>query len=800
MKKFKGLRKTIAVISAVSVLGTNITTVFGSNYENNFYGSSETETAVNDLLLSDTNKSENQKFEPGEVIVKLKGYYSQEELRNILSSGTKKRNSNSIIVDEVKDLTKSQKPVLFRSAENETKEKIYLLKLSNENADIFEAIEELKKFPEIEYASPNYIFELENETEDSFNDYFDDDYGDELVMWGLDYVKGPEAWEYCSGSHDVVIGIVDSGVDFDHPDLYDNMWINSGEWGENGELSNNGIDDDGNGYIDDVNGWNFYYDNNETYDVDGHGTHVAGTAAASGNNNQGVYGVAKDCSIASLRITSDPSDEPGGYAVYNYAAVIEALDYANSMNIPVTNNSYSRSRNGIPNNDEDFSEIFKAAIDNYNGLFVASAGNDGEGYDANYPAGYDCDNIISVSGSNRFGNPEYDAFNFDAETVDIAAPGINIWSCKYNTDDYISYNGTSMAVPHVVGTVALLKSFKPNMTSDEIKDCILSTVTKTPGMAGEYFVGSEGIVNAEAALKKAEEMYPSNNSTVGKLKTWNFSSSEFKDLGIINSETTVNGLTIYPDSSGMEVKEGSNKINNREEYTHYLMLNGSIEFDVNGDTDIYITAMSDSGEETINVVGDNDEVLSGGSLIYTTTPNVQVINYTGDAQRVKLKGNNVKLINVTLRYEAEKNSDFTNKNWNFSDSIFDNVGKINEKTVVDGLTLYPDVEFVDRNEAINGTEYSRYLDLKGKGGKEEREISFFASGDTKITITARTVTEERVLQIIDEFGCVIGEMNIDGNGQTESFIYSGNPADIYIRSTKSGIRIYDIKIESTVSE
>lgn len=784
MRKSKQRRRNLAVLMALSMLTANAVPVLAEE-------KSESNNLLNESLESLSASYEgNQKYVPGEIIISLNGNYPAEYVSSLFNNSRTRSANNSVAVSEVKDLTKSKRTTLLRSSADDNK-KIYLLKLDNKQQDVYEAIEALEAYPEIEYASPNYLFEMEGPTADDY--FYEDEEADAVLnIWGVEYVKAPEAWDYCSGSPDVVIGIVDSGVDFNHPDLADNMWINMGEWGENGELSNNGIDDDGNGYIDDVNGWNFCNDTNQTYDLYGHGTHVAGTAAASGSNNMGVYGVAKDCSIAALKIASDP--DANGYCDYSFSAVIEALDYANAMDIPVTNNSYSQSNNAIPDHDEAFSEIFKAAINNYEGIFVASSGNDGEGYDANYPAAYDCDNIISVSGSNRLGEPEYDVFNFDAETVDIAAPGVNIWSCKNNTNGYVSESGTSMAVPHVVGAVALLKSFKPEMTNAEIKDCILSTVTKIPALAGTHFVGSEGVLNVEAAMEKAEELYPSPVGPMGKLETWNFSDDSFNALGVISDETTVNGLTLSPDNN-MEVKSGNTTVNNRDTYSHYLVLGGSVEFDVEGDADIYITARANSGTQTLTVTDENDALVSGGSLTYTTEPIVQVVKYTGDEQTLTLTGDNIRLINVTVRSGAVPESDYEGGSWNFSDNKFADIGEVTDKVTVDGLTLYPDVEIVDRSETLNGNNYTGYLDLKGKGSKEHREVSFYVNGDTEITVSARAVSEERTLQIIDNFGCVIGEMNVGPELKTQTFEYTGNPADIYIRSTKGGIRVYNVETE-----
>lgn len=269
-------------------------------------------------------------------------------------------------------------------------------------------------------------------------------------------IDAPEAWDITTGSREVLVGVIDTGVDRSHPDLLANMWTNPGE------IPGNSIDDDGNGFVDDVHGWDFFSNDNNPTDEEGHGTHCAGTIGGVGNNVTGVTGVCWQVSIVGLRFLG-----PSGGSTSD---AIEAVNYSRDLGVDLTSNSWGGG---------GFSSLLQTAIASAGAaeqLFIAAAGNDGSNTDLSpqYPAGYALNTIVSVASSTH-SDTRSSFSNYGATTVDLAAPGSSIYSTVPGSS-YATYSGTSMATPHVSGAVALLKSIDPAMAAEEIKTRLLETV------------------------------------------------------------------------------------------------------------------------------------------------------------------------------------------------------------------------------------------------------------------------------------------------------------------------------------
>lgn len=366
-----------------------------------------------------------------------------------------------------------------------------------------ELIEEYKNHPEIEFIEPNYLWQAIESAKP--NDPFFQ------KLWGLNNtgqnggtvdadIDAPEAYCLEVDYQNVVVGIVDTGIDYTHEDLAENIWQNLGEDAdgdgsvlEKDSLGNwifdsgdeNGIDDDGNGYADDFVGWDFVYNDNDPMDLQSHGTHCAGTIGAVTNNEIGINGVAPNAKLAALKFLNDNGT---GSTV----GAIEALNYAVSMGIPITNNSWGGG---------GFSAVLYEAIENAkanNHLFIAAAGNynlDNDQYNF-YPAAYGNENIISVAASDK-NDIRSDFSSYGAITVDLAAPGSQIYSCLPG-NGYTYKSGTSMATPHIAGVCAALLGAFPNSDFSLIKNTLINSVDSLPSFEGKCT--SEGRVNLHSAL------------------------------------------------------------------------------------------------------------------------------------------------------------------------------------------------------------------------------------------------------------------------------------------------------------
>ncbi|MFN6528904.1 S8 family peptidase [Nostoc sp. ChiSLP03a] len=272
--------------------------------------------------------------------------------------------------------------------------------------------------------------------------------------WGADLVKAPEVWAHGYTGKGVVVAVVDTGVDYNHEDLKNNIWTNTKE------IAGNGIDDDGNGYVDDTYGWNFADQNNNTLDDNGHGTHVSGTIAGE-NNNYGVTGIAYDAKIMPVKAL----DSSGSGS---YSSISKGIRYAVDNGANVINLSLG----GSSSNHTLESAINYASSKGV--IVVMAAGNDG-GSSPEYPARYASKSGIAVGAVDK--NNNLADFSNRSGTNPIAyvtAPGVKIYSSVPN-NQYATYSGTSMAAPHVAGIVALMLSANPNLTDAQVRQIVTET-------------------------------------------------------------------------------------------------------------------------------------------------------------------------------------------------------------------------------------------------------------------------------------------------------------------------------------
>ncbi len=273
--------------------------------------------------------------------------------------------------------------------------------------------------------------------------------------WGLKMTDSQRAWRISQGSRDIVVCVVDTGADVHHPDLTNNLWVIKGEVGidsKGRDKATNGIDDDKNGFIDDVHGWNFAGNNNILNDEHGHGTHIAGIIGAEGGNSIGISGVSPKVSLMILKYY-----DPKGNDSNNLINTVKAIDYAVDMNCNIINYSGG----GTAPSDAERAAIARA--DKKGILFVAAAGNERSNSDVRkyYPADYGLSNILSVTAIDRNKNV-LPSSNFGEQTVDIAAPGNDILSTLPG-GKYGLMTGTSQATAFASGVAALVMANNPDI-------------------------------------------------------------------------------------------------------------------------------------------------------------------------------------------------------------------------------------------------------------------------------------------------------------------------------------------------
>lgn len=398
---------------------------------------------------------------PGQYVVKLKSSVKRQNLQQLGNS------LRSQVVETIPgaDLIVVQRPAIELSSS---------------------VVKSLSSNDLVEYVEPNYIYRISKTPNDPSLE----------KLWGIINVgqtdgRGPgvagvdvdveKAWDLTTGNQDLVVAVIDTGVNFNHDDLKENMWTNAAEL--NGQA---GVDDDANGFVDDVYGYAFTSDAAKTSPLDdhGHGSHCAGTIGAKGDDGKGIVGVAWNVKIMAVKFLT----ASGGGTL---ADAVKSIDYATLMGAKIMSNSWG---GGGP------SQALKEAIQRANEkgiLFVAAAGNDGSNNDSRptYPANYDVENVLSVAAIDNKGALASFS-NYGKRTVHVAAPGVNVYSSTLG-QSYSTYSGTSMATPHVSGVAALLASYEPELTGVQLKQRIMSTAKPIRTIAGRT---STGLVSAFNAL------------------------------------------------------------------------------------------------------------------------------------------------------------------------------------------------------------------------------------------------------------------------------------------------------------
>jgi len=525
-------------------------------------------------------KGSENRYDFSTILVKFKERVTKKQRTNIASlvRGTFKDKNNDGIDDRFEHIMSGQ---------------LALIKLQGEKEKdlALQALSVLHNHPLIDYAEPNYLQYVDQTPNDpNFSQ-----------LWGLNNtgqtggindadIDAPEAWNISTGSSEIIVGVIDTGIDYDHKDLAANIWSNPEE------IPGNGIDDDANGYVDDVHGINSITGTGDPMDDHYHGTHCSGTIGAVGNNTIGVVGVNWMVKLIGLKFL-----DSGGSGWTDDA--IECINYAvalknRGVNIRVLNNSWGGG---------GYSQALIDAIDVANNagiLFVAAAGNSSLNNDIipHYPSSYMNDNILSVASIDH--NDELSYFsNYGPESVDLGAPGSSILS-TFPDNSYSTLSGTSMATPHVSGAAALLLSVNDQLSVQQLKSLLMDY-----GESGlDGMCVSNAKLNVYNSLSRVEPPTPTFRLSSDTLpQSINQGGSASYDINIVS----VSGFT------------GSVNLSTSSEPA----INATIEFDPNPCTPdissnmtVSTSTETEPGDYVITVTGDSGFITKTTSVALKVNP------------------------------------------------------------------------------------------------------------------------------------------------------------------------------------
>lgn len=475
--------------------------------------------------------------------------------------------------------------------------------IESENKSLNQTLKQLNANPAIEYAEPNYTYRAIGQKQyDAYESLISaptDPMYDQL--WGLENtgdnepagnrgnssrtgkagadVNAQRAWGITQGSKDVVIAVIDTGIDYNHPDLVDNMWTNSAE--ANGRP---GVDDDGNGYVDDVHGYDFANNDGDPMDGNGHGTHCAGTIAAS-HNNIGVAGVMKDATMVGIKFLTD---EGSG----STADAIKAIDYATKINVDIMSNSWGGG---------GFSQALFESIERARDagiVFTAAAGNSASDNNStpHYPSNYDVENVISVA-SHTYNDVLSNFSCFGSRTVHVAAPGQNVLSTTPN-DGYSVYSGTSMATPHVTGVIGLYLAQNGRSNLTDLRQMLMDTsVYKRSYDRKTISAGRADAYNFLTHTITSRPAKPDPSAWVSR--TWDFESEHPYKNDVVEEKT----ITI-PGAKFLRVVIKKYEIENRYDNLHVIDAAGNTVQSISGQGQDYQTEYVDGDTLTLRFESD----------------------------------------------------------------------------------------------------------------------------------------------------------------------------------------------------
>ncbi|MDK1288870.1 S8 family serine peptidase [Pseudoalteromonas umbrosa] len=640
-----------------------------------------------------------------------------------------------------------------------------------------EAIKLLEDHPAVAYVEPNYMVKAMAIPDDSLFDQ----------LWGLNNtgqtggtndadINAPEAWDISIGSRDVIVGVIDTGVDYTHPDLNANMWINPGE------IAGDGVDNDGNGYVDDVYGINAITDSGDPMDDQGHGTHVSGTIGASGNNATGVVGVNHEVSIVGCKFLNSSGSG-------STADAIKCIDYMVGLknaghNVNVLNNSWGGG---------GFSQALYDSItasEQAGILFVAAAGNSARDNDVSpgYPSSYDHDSVLAVASTTH--TDSMSSFSqWGLASVDLGAPGSDVLSTVPG-GGYSSFSGTSMATPHVAGAAALALAVNPSLTTIELKNLLMNSGKPIPALEGKTVSGKrldvhQALIDADPepgfrviAAPVAQEIIAGETAqyqlTFTSVADWQgeIALTATGDLnGVTLSTTTVTpgetAVLSVPTTAETQwgaynftVNATSGQLSQQKQVALSVLPQGIRDFTYDNTTSVDIPDNAVEGvESTITIVDpitifgsstalNISHTYIGDLLVTLTSPTGTVAtlhnraggsadNIVGSFASGAFNGE-VAAGDWTLKVVDNAAVDTgTLNNWSITLS---GIGEISEQPPIAGFNFVRDgldVAFTDTSTDVNDDIVSRTWDF-GDGNTSEQQNplhTFSASGDYEVTLT-----------------------------------------------------------------